>query len=326
MDPQLLQNVLTPFATGTSQWIGPILALGTPIFWMLSTIELMCVFAFMVVNHDLPGMTEDLVRSLISIGVAYILFINAADWMRNGVIGTLTEWGGLVSGFPVDTLSPDGILKEGWTLAHTIFTAVGFGTALRTPLTTIVIMLLALAIFAIFTVAAVMLLKLLIDSYVVAIGCSIFLPIGAFRFTSHVIAHYVGAVLSVGLQLFFSLVILGIAQTLAATWIIQLNVNAGLITSNIEIPLQIAAEAFVFLVLLWTIPAYIGRLVVGAVIPGIGAAGAGRLMAAALGGGASAAGAAASGAGAVASGIDSAGTSSSQEIFAANLRSMLTST
>ena len=78
--------------------------------------------------------------------------------------------------------------------------------------------------------------------------------------------------------------------------------SAGLITSNIEIPLQIAAQAFVFLVLLWTIPAYIGLLVVGAVIPGIGAAGAGRLMAAAMGAGTSAAGAAASGAGAVASG------------------------
>jgi type IV secretory pathway TrbL component len=203
---------------------------------------------------------------------------------------------------------------------------VGFGTALRTPLTTIVIMVLALAIFAIFTVAAVMLLKLLIDSYVVAIGCSIFLPIGAFRFTSQVIAHYVGAVLSIGLQLFFSLVILGIAQTLVAGWIIQLNISAGLITSNIEIPLQIAAEAFVFLVLLWTIPAYIGRLVVGAVIPDIGASGAGSLVAAALGGGASAAVAGASGAGAVAGGINSAGGSSSQEIFANNLQSMLTST
>src|SRR5580692_2403847 len=326
MNPHILQNILTPFATGASQWIAPILALGTPIFWMLSTIELMCVFALMVVNHDIPGMTEDLVRSLIAIGFAYILFVNAADWMRNGVIGTLIEWGGLVSGFPVDTLSPDGILKEGWTLAHTIFTAVGFGTALRTPLTTIVIMFLALAIFTIFTVAAVMLLKLLIDSYVVAIGCSIFLPIGAFRFTSHVIAHYVGAVLSVGLQLFFSLVILGIAQSLVAGWIFELTTNAGLITSNIEIPLQIAAEGFVFLVLLWTIPAYIGRLVVGAVIPGIGAVGAGRLIAAALSGGESAAGAAASGAGAITSGINAAGSFSSQEIFAANLQSMLTST
>jgi P-type conjugative transfer protein TrbL len=326
MDPQLLQSVLTPFATGASQWIAPILALGTPIFWMLSTIELMCVFVLMMVNHDIPSMTEDLVRSLIAIAVAYTLFINAADWMRNGVIGTLIEWGGLVSGFPADNLSPDGILQEGWTLAHTIFTAVGLGTALRTPLTTIVIMVLALAIFAIFTVAAVMLLKLLIDSYVVAIGCSIFLPIGAFRFTSHVIAHYVGAVLSVGLQLFFSLVILSIAQTLVAGWIFELTTHAGFITSNIEIPLQIAAEGFVFLVLLWTIPAYIGRLVVGAVIPGIGASGVGSLMAAALGGGRSAAVAAASGAGAVTSGINSAGSSSSQEIFAANLQSMLTTT
>ena len=58
MNPHLLQNVLTPFATGASQWIAPILALGTPIFWMLSTIEIMCVFALMVVNHDIRGMTR----------------------------------------------------------------------------------------------------------------------------------------------------------------------------------------------------------------------------------------------------------------------------
>lgn len=116
------------------------------------------------------------------------------------------------------------------------------------------------------------------------------------------------------------------AQTLTSGWIFKLTANAGFITSNIEIPLQIAAEAFVFLVLLWTIPAYIGRLVVGAVIPDIGASGAGSLVAAAWGGGASAAVAGASGAGAVAGGINSAGSSSSQEIFANNLQSMLTST
>ena len=40
------KNILTPFANGASQWMAPILALGTPILLMLSTIELMCEIRF----------------------------------------------------------------------------------------------------------------------------------------------------------------------------------------------------------------------------------------------------------------------------------------
>src|SRR5580658_304178 len=127
MDPNLLQNVLTPIANSVAQWQAAIFALGHPIFWMLAFIELAVVFALMIINRDLPGMIDDLVRSVVGIGVAYILFENATDWMRNGVIATIAEWGGQVSGMSVASLSPDGVLAEGWTLARMLLSAMAHG-------------------------------------------------------------------------------------------------------------------------------------------------------------------------------------------------------
>jgi len=74
MDPNLLSNALTPIANAVGQWQTAVFALGYPIFWMMAFIELAIVFALMIINRDLPGMINDLVRSVIGISVAYILF------------------------------------------------------------------------------------------------------------------------------------------------------------------------------------------------------------------------------------------------------------
>src|ERR1700733_8998776 len=146
MDPNLLSNALTPIANAVGQWQTAVFALGYPIFWMMAFIELAIVFALMIINRDLPGMIDDLVRSVIGISVAYILFQNAADWMRNGVIATIAEWGGTVSGIPVDSLSPDGILAGGWGLASTLLKALALGHWLTMPVTDLVVLLAALGV------------------------------------------------------------------------------------------------------------------------------------------------------------------------------------
>ena len=80
------------------------------------------------------------------------------------------------------------------------------------PVSDLVIMLAALGVTVVFGWAAIMLLELQIESYVAAIGGSIFLPIGAFRFTTHVTGYYFGWVLSVAVRFFFTLSLLGVAQ------------------------------------------------------------------------------------------------------------------
>jgi P-type conjugative transfer protein TrbL len=281
MDPNLLQNVLTPIANSVAQWQAAIFALGHPIFWMLAFIELAVVFALMIINRDLPGMIDDLVRSVVGIAVGYILFQNAADWMRNGVIATFAEWGGTLSGVSVDSLSPDGILAAGWGLATTLLKAMANGHWLSMPVSDVVVLLAAIGVTLVFGWAAIMLLELQIESYVAAVGGSIFLPIGAFRFTAHVMAYYFGWILSVGVRLFLTLSLLSIAQALVQTGAAELVGNFTLITGNLTIPLQILLESILFLMLLVHVPTFAGRMLVGAVMPSVGAAGLAQSMEAA---------------------------------------------
>ena len=135
MDPNLLRTRLHRSPTLLAQWQTAIFALGYPIFWMLAFIELGIVFALMIINRDLPGMIDDLVRSVIGIAVGYILFQNAADWMRNGVIATIAEWGGRSAAYPSSSLSPDGVLAAGWALASTLLKAMALGHWLTMPVT-----------------------------------------------------------------------------------------------------------------------------------------------------------------------------------------------
>lgn len=281
MDPALLGNALTPIANAVGQWQTAIFALGYPIFWMLAVIELGIVAAMMIINRDLPGFIDDLVRSVVGIGVAYILFENAADWMRNGVIATIIEWGGMVGGISPTSMSPDGILSAGWGLASTLLSAMAHGHWLTMPVSDLVILLAALGVTVVFGWAAIMLLELQIESYVAAIGGSIFLPIGAFRFSSHVTGYYFGWILSVAVRFFFTLSLLGVAQNLVLAWSGELNGNLAFITANLTIPIQIFLESILFLMLLIHVPTFAGRMLVGAVMPSVGTSGLAASMAAA---------------------------------------------
>jgi P-type conjugative transfer protein TrbL len=273
MDPTLLNSALTPIASAVGHWQTAIFALGYPLFWMLAFIELGIVAAMMIVNRDLPGMMDDLVCSVIGIAVAYILFENAADWMRNGVIATIGNWGGMVGDVDPNSMNPDGILAAGWGLASTLLKAMAHGHWLTMPVSDLVILLAAAGITVVFGWTAIMLLELLIESYVAAIGGSIFLPIGAFRFSSHVMAYYFGWVLSVAVRFFFTFALLGVAEQLIQTWSLDLNANVGLITGNLTIPFQIVIESILFLMMLIHVPTFAGRMLVGAVMPSVGTSG-----------------------------------------------------
>lgn len=172
MDPNFFTEVLNPFTLASANWIAPILALGTPIFWMLATLELCAVFTVMVVKHDLMGMVEELTASLIGIGVGYIIFTNAAAWGLDlaqtfGILGN--EVGG--TGF---AMSPDGVMKLGLELATGIWSAVGYGTWLTMPLTSFIACLVGDLIFVIFAWVAIKLTMLLAEVFVAVIGGSIF--------------------------------------------------------------------------------------------------------------------------------------------------------
>lgn len=315
MSPNFFSQVIAPFTAHAIAWTAPILGLGTPIFWMLATLELCIVFALMVVNHDLPGMVDDLMMSVIGIGVGFTVFQNAAAW-GFALVRTITGIGSQVSGFG-STLTPDGIMAYGYTMASTLWSSVSLGTFLLQPPTTIICLIVGCIIFVLFVWIAIVVLLLIIEVYFAVIGGSIFLPFGAFRFTQQLVGAWVNWILAVSMQTFAMYLILSIAQPLIAGWVSSMGVSiagppgsftsAIPYTSNFLNPFLVLAQTFIFWALAVKMPLIMRHKVDGIISPFVGVSGVVRSALSSANAGADALGTPAAVSGALESGVDAVG-------------------
>lgn len=281
MSSSFFSQVIAPFIAHAGTWAAPILALGTPIFWMLATLELCIVFALMVVNHDIVGMVDDLMRSVIGIGIGYTIFQNAADW-GSALARTIAGIGAQVAGFG-STLSPDGVMAYGFTMASTLWSSVSLGTFLLQPPTTIICLIVGCVIFVLFVWIAITLLLLIIEVFFAVIGGSIFLPFGAFRFTHQLVGAWVNWILAVSMQTFAMYLILSIAQPLIAGWVAAMDgsitgtpgsfISPIPYTSNFLNPFLVLAQTFIFWALAVKLPLIMRHKVDGIISPFVGVSG-----------------------------------------------------
>lgn len=280
MDPNFFTNVLNPFALTAPHWFAPILALGTPIFWMLATLELCTVFAVMVINRDIPSMCDDLMLSLIGIAVGYVIFQNAAEWGLD-LVQTIGPMGGQVGGLPPGAMNPDGVMKYGYAMASALWAAVGYGSFFVMPGTTILCLLVGVAIFALFVWIAVTLLLLLCEAFFAVIGGSIFLPFGAFRFTHQLLGAWINWIMGVGVQTFTMYLVLSIALPIINGWVAALRITAGPgsftsaipMTANFLNPMLVLAQAMIFWALAVKMPLIARGKVDGVISPFVGVGG-----------------------------------------------------
>jgi P-type conjugative transfer protein TrbL len=315
MSPTFFSQVIAPFVAHANAWTAPILSLGTPIFWMLATLELCIVFALMVVNHDIPGMVDDLMRSVIGIGIGYTIFENAAGW-GFALVRTITGIGSQVSGF-ASTLTPDGIMAYGYTMASTLWASVSLGTFLLQPPTTIICLIVGCIVFVLFVWIAITLLLLIIEVYFAVIGGSIFLPFGAFRFTQQLVAAWVNWIMAVSMQTFAMYLILSIAQPLIAGWVAAMGgsisgppgsfISPIPYTSNFLNPFLVLAQTFIFWALAVKLPLIMRHKVDGIISPFVGLSGVVRSALASANAGADALGTPPAVSGALESGVDAMG-------------------
>jgi P-type conjugative transfer protein TrbL len=282
MNPTFFQQVLVPFTVASANWIAPILALGTPIFWMLATLELCAVFTVMLVKHDLMGLMEDLTASLIGIGLGYVIFENSAAWglalvQTFGILGN--EAGDGLGG----ATAPDSLMHLGLALATAIWSAIGYGSWLTMPVTSFIACFVGDAVFIIFAWVAIKVTILLIEVFVAVIGGSIFLPFGAFRFTHQLVGAWINWIIGVGVQTFITFLMLAIAFPMITGWVGLLTGSFSLITSSWIQSMIILTQAFVFWMVVVQMPKQARMMVSGTVSPFTGVGTAMGVIGAALG-------------------------------------------
>jgi TrbL/VirB6 plasmid conjugal transfer protein len=190
--------------------------------------------------------------------------------------------GAQVSGFG-STLSPDGIMAYGYTMASTLWSSVSLGTFLLQPPTTIICLIVGCIIFVLFVWIAVTLLLLIIEVFFAVIGGSIFLPFGAFRFTHQLVGAWINWILAVSMQTFAMYLILSVAQPLIASWVAAMGgsvtgapgsfISPIPYTSNFLNPFLVLAQTFIFWALAVKLPLIMRHKVDGIISPFVGMSG-----------------------------------------------------
>jgi P-type conjugative transfer protein TrbL len=266
MPPNFFQQVLTPFILAAGGWIPAILTLGTPIFWIVATLELCAALAAMVIKHDAMSIFEDVTMALLGIAIAYIIFSNGSGWGLD-LVSTFGLLGNQIGGGTAGPGTPDTIMQQGFILSNNLWDAVGIGTGLTMPLTTIVVMFVAVGVFVIYAWIAVKLTMLLIETFVAVILGSMFLPFGAFYFTKRLVGAWLDWMLGVGVQIFMTYVILAIGNQLLTNWEGLATSSFSLITSNWTQAFIVLAQALVFWMVLIQVPKQARAMVSGVTTP-----------------------------------------------------------
>jgi type IV secretion system protein TrbL len=226
-------------------------------------------------------MAADLGHSLIGIGVGWVI-LNNADIIGNAIYNTFIQIAGAVGGLPASALTPDGLMVYGAEIIGTMFSAVGFGTWLLHPLGAVLLLIIALIIFVFFLIMAGLLMVLIIEAFFAIIGGTIFIPFGAFHWTSSFLNMWLMWIMAVSVQLFFFYLVLSIGLAMETGWAAQLAASSTLITSNLWVAFIALAEALTFMVIALWLPLQARRMVYGSG-PGIGFGSMVRGAAAALG-------------------------------------------
>src|SRR5271166_6161860 len=129
--PEFFQTIMGPFLNNTG-WFGAIYNYALPLYFMMATLSLAFVMGYGMISRDLAGAAADLGRTLIGIGIGWVILINAPD-IGNDIYNTFLQIAGTVGGVPVTAFSPDGLMVWGAQIIGTMIEAVGFGTWLIHP-------------------------------------------------------------------------------------------------------------------------------------------------------------------------------------------------
>lgn len=308
-NPEFFQTIMGPFVAN-SQWFGNIFTFAGPIYWMMATIALGWVLLSGFINRDAAGCAADLGFTIMGLGAGWVLFQNAAPWAFD-LYNTLSVLGTEVGGLPLSALAPDGLMVIGYQIASTIWNAVGFMTWLHEPISSVIILLMAVVIFVLYLLMAINLMLLIIESFFAIVGGTIFIPFGAFHWTRNLLLTWFSWILGTGIQLFFTYLVLSVGLTLETEFLGDLLASTFSITTNLTVAATALAQAGVFWTLLVFIPRQARKRVDASVSPSLGSGSVMGVLGAAISTGAAVGSAASSAASAAAN----VGSTHSQQVF-----------
>jgi P-type conjugative transfer protein TrbL len=260
----VFQDVLTQFQTITATWLGGLYQIGTSLFYMLATIELILVGITGTLRRDFDQLAIDLVRTVAGVMAMFTLFKYGPDFLQNGVILSFTGWASVTGHVPANAMTPGGVMVQGFNLALILLQAIASGWTVFHPSATLNALLLlfsAIVILICFAIIACILLEALVEGYVACVAGTALVATSGTRFTWRFGEGYFGWALGIAVKLFFLYLMVGVATKLADIWTgNSLKIQSQLMT-NWYYGIEAAVEAFLLAVITARIPTKAAQIV-----------------------------------------------------------------
>ena len=288
---KILDETIDRYMEEASRWEPRIKQAARTMFWILATISMVFTFAFMFAkgNTSLGDFFGEFLRFIVTTGF-FLWLLDNGSAIAKAIITSFAQLGLEASSTYQADLSPSNLLSFALDL---IVRACGsFGE--QDIATSVIALLLSIAIAVLFSIIASMMVLLLCSAWVLVYAGVIYLGFGGGRWTTDIAVNYFKTVLGLAMQTFTFCLLVGIGQGQIERLITQSQTSKSVVVkgyvydSTITTTSMTITEGCIILIftvvlfmLVKTVPQMVAGVISGASTGGISLGGSGAAMAAA---------------------------------------------
>ena len=206
---KILDATIDRYMDAAAQWEPRIKQAAKTMFWILATISMVFTFAFMFArgNTSFGDFFGEFLRFIVTTGFFYWLLDNGSA-IAKAIITSFAQLGLEASSTYQADLSPSSLLS--FALDLIVRSCGSFGE--QDIATSVIALLLSIAIAVLFAIIAAMMVLLLCSAWVLVYAGVIYLGFGGGRWTSDIAINYFKTVLGLAIQTFTFCLLVGIGQ------------------------------------------------------------------------------------------------------------------
>ncbi|MDR0362996.1 MAG: P-type conjugative transfer protein TrbL [Planctomycetota bacterium] len=206
---KILDATIDRYMEAAAQWEPRLKQAAKTMFWILATISMVFTFAFMFArgNTSFGDFFGEFLRFIVTTGFFYWLLDNGSA-IAKAIITSFAQLGLEASSTYQADLSPSNLLS--FALDLIVRSCGSFGE--QDIATSVIALLLSIAIAVLFAIIAAMMVLLLCSAWVLVYAGVIYLGFGGGRWTSDIAINYFKTVLGLAVQTFTFCLLVGIGQ------------------------------------------------------------------------------------------------------------------
>ena len=208
-DGKILDAAIDRYMEEAAKWEPRIKQAAKKMFWILATISMVFTFAFMFArgNVGLGDFFGEFLRFIVTVGFFYWLLDNGSE-IAKAVIKSFGQLGMEASSTYQADLSPSNLVSFALELIGRACSTFGE----QDIATSVVALLLSIAIAVLFGIIAAMMVQLLCTAWVLVYAGTVVLGFGGGRWTQDIAINYFKTVLGLAIQTFTFCLLVGIGQ------------------------------------------------------------------------------------------------------------------